>query len=607
MKKEDLIPRGEIIRFLGIAALQPQRRGEMIVRALQELLATLPAVGTALIWPCQDGNVPWKLYYAGTRWQVMRRWLTARLHGSLDATLGVLQQDLSSLSDMPSAHIMCLQPAPRFPAGIWIVWPVLSSLPRKALDCMEGVRQTLEALIEVESLEEHYFASTSPLSDRALIEALGKGDPQALYALLCMTRLVGNADLTCWGRVYRDVVECSNHMGAKQGGFGFAVPRGKGAGGYVATSGTQVLVVEDYRNTLYRHPSVSDSVDSEQIRSVLALPVRSQRGDERNGHITGILYATRRTVKPFSLAEQLLVQRMTRLLEPLPPPTRPSSFLSPGLPSLPDQKVAWHKLVLHANRIDSLENWIGQYIKGSVVVTDSDGRPYLSERDEQLEYLRTAYAGSMDGVQVISLDAPGVSMPSQVYLRSAIPLPPREWPDFFADLVLACNLIIERMMKIDHLSSSLTPAIQYASCFIGYAHQDENLARRLYNDLQDNSVDCWMAPHDLCPGDYHHSRIDEAIRSHKKFLLLLSEHAVNSSWVKHEVEIAQACEIAQDCTILFPLRLDQTVMQTSKDWAVRLRESRHLGDFIDWEDDMAYQQAFTTLLLNLKDNKPPIS
>ena len=157
---------------------------------------------------------------------------------------------------------------------------------------------------------------------------------------------------------------------------------------------------------------------------------------------------------------------------------------------------------------------------------------------------------------------------------------------------------------IDYFPSLLTIPLQYYSLFISYAHPDEALAHRLYQDLQNKGVRCWMAPHDLRPGDYHHSRIDEAIRLHEKTLLLLSEPAVKSSWVKHEVQIALAREIAQDCTILFPLRLDDAVMHTSKDWAVQLHESRHIGDFTNWQDETAYQQAFTTLLKHLKVIKP---
>jgi hypothetical protein len=51
--------------------------------------------------------------------------------------------------------------------------------------------------------------------------------------------------------------------------------------------------------------------------------------------------------------------------------------------------------------------------------------------------------------------------------------------------------------------------------------------------------------------------------------------------------------------------LDEAVMQTSKDWAVRLREARHIGDFTNFQDEASYQQAFNTLLQHLKVSKPP--
>src|SRR5262249_10288197 len=110
----------DVIHYLETAALHPQRRGELIARALQELLITLPAVGMALVWPSQDRTAPWKLYYAGERPESMRRWLAARLNVSLDATVGVLQRDLSKLAEMSHPQLICLQPAPTFPAGLWI-------------------------------------------------------------------------------------------------------------------------------------------------------------------------------------------------------------------------------------------------------------------------------------------------------------------------------------------------------------------------------------------------------------------------------------------------------------------------------------------------------
>src|SRR5262249_42025025 len=141
------------------------------------------------------------------------------------------------------------------------------------------------------------------------------------------------------------------------------------------------------------------------------------------------------------------------LLEPLPPLIRPHSFPSSRLPTVSDQKVAWYKLTLHANNIADLETWIGQFIKGTIVVTDGDGHPYVSAHNELLERLRASFDSSRDGVQAIPLDAPSVSLPGQVYLRSTITLPPPDWPDFFTDLVFASNLVIGRMEQVhDHLA-----------------------------------------------------------------------------------------------------------------------------------------------------------
>jgi hypothetical protein len=100
---------------------------------------------------------------------------------------------------------------------------------------------------------------------------------------------------------------------------------------------------------------------------------------------------------------------------------------------------------------------------------------------------------------------------------------------------------------IDYLPSLLTAAIEYESCFISYAHQDEALARRLYKDLQDKGVRCWFAPHDLRPGTYYRRGIEDALYLHTKVLLLLSEHAVTSSWVAHEVETTLDREVQEQC------------------------------------------------------------
>ncbi|GHO51345.1 hypothetical protein KSX_95080 [Ktedonospora formicarum] len=90
------------------------------------------------------------------------------------------------------------------------------------------------------------------------------------------------------------------------------------------------------------------------------------------------------------------------------------------------------------------------------------------------------------------------------------------------------------------------------------------LAQRLHADFQDRGVRCWFAPEDMKIGDTIRARIDEAIHVQERLLLLLSEHSLASTWVEDEVEIAFEKERRQQHDMLFPVRLDETVMQAKE-------------------------------------------
>ncbi len=155
---------------------------------------------------------------------------------------------------------------------------------------------------------------------------------------------------------------------------------------------------------------------------------------------------------------------------------------------------------------------------------------------------------------------------------------------------------------IEYLPSLTGEAIQYYSCFISYASQDNEFAERLHADLQDKGVRCWFAPHDQRIGEPIIRGIDEAIRVHEKTLLILSEHSVSSRWVEQEVEMASAKELqgSEPTTALFPIRIDEAVMQTNVMWADTIRRTRHIGDFTRWKDHDSYRAAFDRLLRDLK-------
>ncbi len=152
---------------------------------------------------------------------------------------------------------------------------------------------------------------------------------------------------------------------------------------------------------------------------------------------------------------------------------------------------------------------------------------------------------------------------------------------------------------IDFYRAQILSPIHYYSCFISYSNKDEMFARRLYADLQEQGVRCWFAPEDMKIGDRIRASIDEAIHLHEKLLLLLSEHALASTWIEDEVEVALEKERRQR-VVLFPVRLDESVINATQPWAAKLRRSRHIGDFSNWTDPKVYQQALERLLRDLK-------
>ena len=121
----------------------------------------------------------------------------------------------------------------------------------------------------------------------------------------------------------------------------------------------------------------------------------------------------------------------------------------------------------------------------------------------------------------------------------------------------------------------------------------------MHADLQNKGVRCWFAPEDLKIGDRLRPRIDETIRLYNKLLLVLSKTSVASQWVEQEVETALAREHQQKTTILFPVKIDNTVMTQETGWPALIRNTRNIGDFRRWKTHGVYQQAFDRLLRDL--------
>jgi TIR domain-containing protein/pentapeptide repeat protein len=158
---------------------------------------------------------------------------------------------------------------------------------------------------------------------------------------------------------------------------------------------------------------------------------------------------------------------------------------------------------------------------------------------------------------------------------------------------------------IAYMSSLTAKAFEFYSCFISYSSKDHEFAERVHADLQNKGIRCWFAPEDLKIGDKFRERIDESIRLHDKLLLILSKNSITSNWVEEEVESAMERERQEDRLVLFPIRIDDSVLKTKQPWAASLRRTRHIGDFTEWKNHDPYLKGFDRLTRDLKAETEP--
>ena len=165
---------------------------------------------------------------------------------------------------------------------------------------------------------------------------------------------------------------------------------------------------------------------------------------------------------------------------------------------------------------------------------------------------------------------------------------------------------------IRYIGSIVGRPIEFYSCFMSYSTQDQAFAERLYADLQNKGVRCWFAPHDIQGGRKVHEQLDEAIRLHDKLLLILSEHSMNSTWVKTEIanalqkthpsnrSLGGAPEAGKN-RVLFPITL--APFEEIKQWKLfdadrgidSAREIREyfIPDFSNWKTTTPISRPFS--------------
>jgi hypothetical protein len=154
---------------------------------------------------------------------------------------------------------------------------------------------------------------------------------------------------------------------------------------------------------------------------------------------------------------------------------------------------------------------------------------------------------------------------------------------------------------IDYLPSLTNGALEFYSCFISVSEEDYILAEKLWSDLKQTGVSCYLWKENMRMGHDMYKSIDSAINRYEKVIVVCSKNSLNSPAVLREVERAlqkedELMRQGKPYEVLFPIRLDDYVLANWKHHRKADVLKKYIGDFRYWEDKIQYQNAFEKLL-----------
>jgi formylglycine-generating enzyme required for sulfatase activity len=91
----------------------------------------------------------------------------------------------------------------------------------------------------------------------------------------------------------------------------------------------------------------------------------------------------------------------------------------------------------------------------------------------------------------------------------------------------------------DSITSPDPPKAHYPlQVFISHAHQDREIAQKLTADLRSHGWKVWIVPESIQPGEKFAEAISRGLKESEIFVVLLSQNAVSSQWVRLESDAA---------------------------------------------------------------------
>ena len=174
--------------------------------------------------------------------------------------------------------------------------------------------------------------------------------------------------------------------------------------------------------------------------------------------------------------------------------------------------------------------------------------------------------------------------------------------DLPENFLRGCGLADE---EIAYFRSRVGQPIRFYSCFISYSTEDEEFATRLHNDFQAAGIRCWKWDHDARTGRSLWGEIDQAIRVHDKLVLIASESSLKSPAVNREIERAIAQENERGKDVLFPVRLDDYILEGWKNHELHVDlTGKVIADARNWADPNVYAKVRDRLIRDLTSGSP---
>ena len=153
---------------------------------------------------------------------------------------------------------------------------------------------------------------------------------------------------------------------------------------------------------------------------------------------------------------------------------------------------------------------------------------------------------------------------------------------------------------IDFIDSHIEQAEELFSCFISYAGKDETFANKLFENLLELGMRCWLISERVRKKERYYPLIDAALNLHEKELLVMSENSLESDWLEGEIYAAFEKEEQTGEVILLPIMLDDSVKYSEKPWVAKVRRSRQVFDFSQWQDEETFKEMIDALTEELK-------